>query len=352
MDDQWVKQLDSCYLNLNFKEDEWQSRYDYHSDFQKQYESDPEKVRTVAEMYALKYLKVDLKNFYLIKLPSAYKSICEEFIDNENQEPAKDYSTILQDSLNGDYPFRGLAHCLIGAIEENHKADDLVALDENQKPAKDYYAILQDSSKGDYPFRGLAHCLMGAIEENNKADDFVALNSYWLKPKPFLEAFIDRENKNRARHGVPMLTLDTELSLRAQRYADEIARICDIVHMIDNPKYGADHPDHQYNGGWTGENLGKTATTYLTDSDNGVDVANTFYSEIKDYPWPEYTGNNADYLKIGHFTQSVWKSTTLAGYGITRNESCPVFKVYIVARYFPAGNRMTYYKDNVLPPIY
>ncbi|CAL8068655.1 unnamed protein product [Orchesella dallaii] len=303
IDDQGVN-YGTCDGNLRFKDNEWQKQYDFQADFQRKNGNNPDTMKAFLEGAALNNLKRNMKQKFG-QLPSVYRSTCEKFIDNEKETPATDYSS-----------------------------------------------ILQDSSHGDYPFKALAHCILGAIEQTNGAEDLAALKSHMLSPKPFQQAIIDRENENRARHGVPLLKLDAELNTRAQRYADELARICKMVHMSKNPKYGENHPDLQYNGGKTGENLAENGAIQLTDNEASVAGANGWYSEIKDYPWPAWTGGPLRGV-IGHFTASVWKSTQLAGYGFGKRDGCN--KVFVVARYSPGGNMqsagMPAYKENVLPPL-
>lgn len=87
--------------------------------------------------------------------------------------------------------------------------------------------------------------------------------------------------------------------------------------------------------------------------DTAMVAINGWYEEIKDYPFPGgYTGNGADsvFPKVGHFTQTVWKETEYVGYGYASNPKCPSFKTYVVARYFPAGNMIGEFPENVLAP--
>lgn len=82
-------------------------------------------------------------------------------------------------------------------------------------------------------------------------------------------------------------------------------------------------------------------------------AANGWYEEIKDYPFPDgYKGDGSDALfpKIGHFTQSVWRGSQYVGYGYGVNKNCTVFKTYVVARYYPAGNMIGDFDKNVLKP--
>lgn len=51
-------------------------------------------------------------------------------------------------------------------------------------------------------------------------------------------------------------------------------------------------------------------------------------------------------MRTGHFTQVVWKSTKYIGFGIAVGQKG---HVYVVARYYPAGNYGNQYRQNVLP---
>ena len=50
----------------------------------------------------------------------------------------------------------------------------------------------------------------------------------------------------------------------------------------------------------------------------------------------------------GHFTQVVWKESTVLGIGRAESEENGMKCAYIVGRYKPAGNMMGSYKENVL----
>ena len=50
----------------------------------------------------------------------------------------------------------------------------------------------------------------------------------------------------------------------------------------------------------------------------------------------------------GHFTQVVWKSSRQLGVG--KAKSFDARQVFVVCMYYPAGNYVGRYKDNVLPP--
>ena len=64
------------------------------------------------------------------------------------------------------------------------------------------------------------------------------------------------------------------------------------------------------------------------------DASVAWYNEIKDY---SYASIKMDSLfpKVGHYTQMIWSTTKEVGIGKARSKSG---KVYVVARYYPAGN--------------
>ncbi|CAL8068599.1 unnamed protein product [Orchesella dallaii] len=294
----------TCDMNMKFDDDQYSSLLKTQQDNIRGQGFDPEKFSDMINNAVMDNLKQFVRQKF-DQLPHTYQS-CQNYVDDEKATPAKDYSS-----------------------------------------------ILRDQSGGAYPWKAVAHCLMQVMESENGADSVRDLKNNMARPKPFHTAILDRENANRARHGVPALKMDPELNTRAQRYADILARKCHMEHMSKDPEFGENHPDLQYKGGKTGENLAETGSLQGSDADNAVDAAaNGWYSEIKDYPWPAFTGSNARGV-IGHFTASVWKSTQLVGYGVARRDGCD--KVFIVARYSPGGNMqspgMPAYKENVLPPI-
>ena len=50
----------------------------------------------------------------------------------------------------------------------------------------------------------------------------------------------------------------------------------------------------------------------------------------------------------GHFTQLVWKSSQQLGVG--KAKTTDGRQVFVVCVYFPAGNYVGRYRENVLPP--
>lgn len=66
-----------------------------------------------------------------------------------------------------------------------------------------------------------------------------------------------------------------------------------------------------------------------------------YYKEISSYNFAASVGSSA----TSHFTQVVWKSTSLVGFGISANTKD---HIYGVANYKAPGNVAGQYKANVL----
>merc|ERR1712136_538301 len=113
----------------------------------------------------------------------------------------------------------------------------------------------------------------------------------------------------------------------AQSWADHLAISGKMEHSKDLPRLGQ------------GENL-----AWFTPSSDDVTKAATdnWYMEIKAYNYnqPRFTSGT------GHFTQVVWKDSTQLGVGLAVSNG----EAYVVARYYPAGNMMGRFDQNVLPP--
>jgi len=137
------------------------------------------------------------------------------------------------------------------------------------------------------------------------------------------QAVLDETNKYRAEHSAPALTWDDSLAADGQTWADS----CDFVHSAMG----------------NGENL------YAgTGSFNGASAVTSWYNEITDYNFnnPGFAGST------GHFTQLVWKSTTVVGCGL---KQCSYLNgagfnnaYFLVCEYSPPGNFLGQFAANVL----
>ena len=137
---------------------------------------------------------------------------------------------------------------------------------------------------------------------------------------------LECHNKYRKMHHVPPLKLNKEICSIAENYAKVLATKLKCLQ----------HSENTYKGQELGENLfgcfGMEAT--------GQEISDHWYSEIKKYNF------NGDWQGgCGHFTQMVWKDTEEVGFGKWKDKSG---QIYVVANYFPAGNFLGCFKENVL----
>ncbi|XP_068460597.1 Golgi-associated plant pathogenesis-related protein 1-like isoform X2 [Clinocottus analis] len=147
-----------------------------------------------------------------------------------------------------------------------------------------------------------------------------------MADESFQKEFLETHNAYRMKHNTPPMTLSSELTAAAQKWADHLLAICALQH--------SDTKD--------GENIynkSSSAPIKLT----GKEAVDSWYGEIKDYKWssPGFSSNT------GHFTQVVWKDSTELGVGLATDGK----KVFVVGQYRAAGNMdMTgYFEQNVLP---
>uniref|UniRef100_A0A8D0ASP6 SCP domain-containing protein n=1 Tax=Sander lucioperca TaxID=283035 RepID=A0A8D0ASP6_SANLU len=142
----------------------------------------------------------------------------------------------------------------------------------------------------------------------------------------FQQEFLETHNAYRLKHNTPKMTLSSELSASAQKWANHLLAIGALQH--------SDTQD-----GENVYNMWSSATLKLT----GKEAVDSWYSEIKDYNWsrPGFSSNT------GHFTQVVWKDSKELGVGMATDGH----KVFVVGQYRPAGNMNMagYFEKNVLP---
>ncbi|CAL8145627.1 unnamed protein product [Orchesella dallaii] len=161
---------------------------------------------------------------------------------------------------------------------------------------------------------------------------------------------LDKENGNRARHQAAPLNYNEELAQKAQRWADQLAAECGKMHHEDT----SSSPNAQYNGEGLGENIhfagmvgGSPTNMQQFGERMAPGAADDWYDEEKYYPWPEFTGQELPHM-VFHFTQEVWQGTREVGYGLGARDGCP--SIYVVGRYYPGGNVLPMFGQNVLPP--
>mgnify|MGYP000014355056 FL=1 len=137
-----------------------------------------------------------------------------------------------------------------------------------------------------------------------------------------MQSVLNRHNKYRCMHGVPLMTWDPVIAANAQAWADMSMGV-----MKHSP-----HTSRSNIGGfWAlGENLALGVTDAVA-----VDL---WYSEISN----TNGGMVSDFSpSTGHYSQVIWKDSITLG--------CGVYNKLIVCQYGPAGNSGDY--TQVTPPI-
>ena len=141
---------------------------------------------------------------------------------------------------------------------------------------------------------------------------------------------MEKHNELRKKHHVPPLVLNRELCEISTKYAQKICNASSL-----------EHSDNKYKGDYIGENLyWASGMRNLT----GKDPVQDWYDEIKDYNFSTHKAKNSGV--VGHFTQVVWKGSEQLGIGFATKGR----EIYVVANYYPAGNYIGQYKENVLKP--
>ena len=162
---------------------------------------------------------------------------------------------------------------------------------------------------------------------SNKKDTNNQKTVETISGNDFQQNALDAHNKYRKKHHVGNLVLSKDLCNIAQKYAETLARTGNFAHSGDS-----------YNGNPMGENLFACYGMKIT----GKTMTDDWYNEINDYNFnrPGFTSGT------GHFTQVVWKGSKQVGFGYAQARDG---YYYGVANYYPAGNYMNEFEDNVFP---
>ena len=158
-------------------------------------------------------------------------------------------------------------------------------------------------------------------KKNNTDDNY----SQPISGTDFQKSALDAHNNYRAKHHVGKLVLNQELCDIAQKYAEELARTGNFAHSGNSF-----HDDN------IGENLFACYGMKIT----GKMMTDDWYNEVN-----QYNFNNPGYISgTGHFTQIVWKGSKQVGFGYAQARDG---YYYGVANYYPAGNFIGEFEDNV-----
>lgn len=143
----------------------------------------------------------------------------------------------------------------------------------------------------------------------------------------FISDSLKAHNAYRKKHGVEPLTINPDLCFYSQEWADYLA---------SNNVF--DHSNCEWNGNVVGENIAMCSGQEMT----GKFITDMWYNEINDYDFkaPGFTGGT------GHFTQVVWKGSKQLGIGVAKAKDGTY---YGVANYYPPGNDVDSFPENVFP---
>ena len=139
-------------------------------------------------------------------------------------------------------------------------------------------------------------------------------------------------NDARKEVGVKPLVWSNNLEIDAKKYADFLASKDVFEHSEDLSELAQ------------GENLYSTAYFVFQENGEKYFFENTDYlenasiswlNEKKDFKYAKIGDRKNNFSKVGHYTQMVWIQTTQVGIAYSKSKSG---KVYVVARYYPAGN--------------
>ena len=145
---------------------------------------------------------------------------------------------------------------------------------------------------------------------------------------PFILEAIKQHNILRANHRAQPLIYSEELSRYSKKWADQLARTGDFSHSNCKLEDGRD----------IGENIAMCSGEEMT----GKSMTMLWYNEIVNYDFnkPQFSTGT------GHFTQVVWRDSREIGVGLSKSDNG---EYYAVANYYPPGNFIENYRENVLP---
>ena len=134
---------------------------------------------------------------------------------------------------------------------------------------------------------------------------------------------LEMHNQKRAHHEAPPLNINNELNLLAQEYSENLGKKKKPIHIIYKDEF-----------------LGENIYIYKGKDFNVESMVNAWYDEGK-----IYDNNSLNYQKnTSHFTQMIWKETSEVGFGFKRRGNI----YYGVAFYYPPGNTLGEFKDNII----
>jgi len=164
-------------------------------------------------------------------------------------------------------------------------------------------------------------------QEEENLEDLINLDKSYSFTA-FQKESLNRHNYYRRMHHVCDLQLSDELCEKAQNYAE---------YLVINDKF-----EHSYDK-FKGKSMGENLHWQKGSKPDGNEAVDCWYNEIEDYDFE--TGESKNGNKVGHLTQLLWKESKYLGVGIAEYNGAYV----VVANYFPTGNYVGHYTENVFP---
>ena len=165
--------------------------------------------------------------------------------------------------------------------------------------------------------------------DNNKkktnTNDYYEKKTETISGNDFQQRALEAHNNYRIKHHVGNLVLSKDLCNIAQKYAETLARTGNFAHS---------------HGKYNGKNMGENLFACYGMKIDGKMMTDDWYNEVSQYDF-----NNPGFVSgTGHFTQVVWKGSREVGFGYAQARDG---YYYGVANYYPAGNYLNEFEDNV-----
>ncbi len=153
------------------------------------------------------------------------------------------------------------------------------------------------------------------------------LKGFDQNQKNFIYSAFKRMNEYRRRHGAPELKLNPGLCETSKKFAEDVAQHNQIFHSA---------------GLWSDKPIGECMAIMIGKELTGKEMVDIWYDEKDnfDFKKPDYKENS------GYFSQMVWKGSKEVGIGVAEG---PENKWVGIANFYPAGNSLGQYQENVLP---
>ncbi len=151
-------------------------------------------------------------------------------------------------------------------------------------------------------------------------------------PKEIKELYdkaLEVHNKYREMHKVDALQLDDNLCKKAQERLNQLLKEKNRNKLIIKD-YGKNIGENL----WIGEKK-------IFDIKRLEEACESWYNEKIKYKFD----SNKYQSGTGHFTQMVWKGTRIVGFGFLQYHEN---KSYFLALYYPPGNKLFHFKENVI----